>query len=67
MSKLNQIVEDKRFDTVEDSITENCLDYKDYGKLVVELLEYNAGSGDFEYELFELLCSATLDYIADNI
>lgn len=67
MSKLEQIVNDQRFDCVEDSVTENCPSYQDYGKLLVELLEYNAGGGDFEYELFDLLCSAITDYIADNI
>ena len=67
MSKLEYIVNDERFDTVEDSIIENCATYQDYGALLVELLEWNAGAGDFEEKVLDLLESATLDYIADTI
>ena len=67
MSRLDYIVNDRRFDTVEESIVENCITYQDYGVLLVELLEWNAGSGDFEKKVLDLLESATLDYIADTI
>lgn len=62
---LEKIVNDTRFDNIEDSIIENCEHYEDYGDLLVELMEYNGGSGDLDQQVLDLLVSAILDYMAD--
>ena len=66
-SMLEKITNDDRFDCVDDAICENCQTYQDYGRLLVELLEYNAGSGDFEQKAHELLSAAVRDYIDETI
>lgn len=63
---LQKIINDTRFDDIEDSIIENCERYEDYGELLVELLEYNAGAGDLDQQVLDLLVSAVLDYMADE-
>ena len=63
---LQKIINDTRFDDIEDSIIENCERYEDYGELLVELLEYNAGAGDLDQQVLDRLVSAVLDYMADE-
>lgn len=63
---LQKIVNDTRFDDIEDSIIENCEHYEDYGELLVELLEYNGGAGELDQQVLDLLVSAVLDYMADE-
>ena len=64
-SKLEQVVNDERFDDIEDSIIENCGTYEDYGRLLVELMEYNAGTDSLDSDVLDLLTRAVLDYMAD--
>lgn len=64
-SKLEQVVNDGRFDDIEDSIIENCGTYEDYGRLLVELMEYNAGTDSLDSDVLDLLTRAVLDYMAD--
>ena len=50
-------------DTIEDAVCEAVLDYKQTGKLLTELLEWNAGSCDWDGKAMEFVSGMMADYI----
>lgn len=66
-SKLDQIVNDRRFDSVEDAIEAHCLTYGDYSQLLSELLSFFGGSGDFEEKTNALICNGVREYLAETV
>ena len=63
-SMLDKLVETDTGDFYED-IIECCHTYKDYGDLLVELLEYFSGSGQWDDRVADILEEMYSEYYID--
>ena len=68
MGKVDEILADQRFETVEDSMEEHCKTSEDFAQVVAELLDYYGMDSYcyFQLALGELLASEIREYYCET-